>query len=216
MSDTPGVVSSRSVDSNVTAPFSCNAKGLNASSRNGGDDAAPASCREPLARRGRNAVGCEITSSLSIGSAVSVEWLWIGLNADAAGMTRCVTSPSTSVEPALPLAVGPLSGAVLDVLSQRPLRRHLARIEAPVGDSDPFGLDLQLALYVCDELHYRGFAGVDPRWEWNPSLLHLRGLLEESFWSVVKRAVGELAADQRAADMMEALSVEPVDGEGPS
>jgi Iron-containing redox enzyme len=131
-------------------------------------------------------------------------------------MTIFVTSPSTLVEPALPEAVGPLSGAVLDVLSQRPLRRHLARIEAPVGDSDPYGLDLQLALYVCYELHYRGFAGIDPRWEWNPSLLHLRGLLEESFLSVVQRDVGEIAADKRAADVMEALSVEPVDGEGPS
>jgi hypothetical protein len=131
-------------------------------------------------------------------------------------MTSIVTSPSTLVEPALPEAVGPLSGAVLDVLSQRPLRQHLARIEAPVGDLDPYGLDLQLALYVCYELHYRGFAGVDPRWEWDPSLLHLRGLLEESFLSVVQRDVGEIAADQRAADVMEAISVEPVDGEGPS
>jgi hypothetical protein len=131
-------------------------------------------------------------------------------------MTSIVTSPSTLVEPALPEAVGPLSGAVLDVLSQRPLRQHLARIEVPVGDLDPYGLDLQLALYVCYELHYRGFAGVDPRWEWDPSLLHLRGLLEESFLSVMRRDVGEIAADQRAADVMEALSVEPVDGEGPS
>ena len=127
-----------------------------------------------------------------------------------------MTSPSTVVEPALPDAVGPLSGAVLEVLSQRPLRRGLMRIEAPVGDSDPYGLDLQLALYVCYELHYRGFAGIDPRWEWNPSLLHLRGLLEESFLSAVQHDVGEIAADERAADVMEALSVEPVDGEGPS
>ena len=85
-----------------------------------------------------------------------------------------------------------------------------------MGDLDPYGLDLQLALYVCYELHYRGFAGVDPRWEWDPSLLHLRGLLEESFLSVVQRDVGEITADQRAADVMEALSVESVDGEGPS
>ena len=37
-----------------------------------------------------------------------------------------------------------------------------------VRDSDPYGLDLQLALYMCYELHYRGFSGVDPTWEWNP------------------------------------------------
>lgn len=29
--------------------------------------------------------------------------------------------------------------------------------------------DLQLALYLCYELHYRGFAGVDPAWEWSPA-----------------------------------------------
>ena len=74
----------------------------------------------------------------------------------------------------------------------------------PWAISDPYGLDLQLALYVCYELHYRGFAGVDPRWEWDPSLLHLRGLLEESFLSVVQRDVGEIAGDERAADVMEA------------
>jgi Iron-containing redox enzyme len=142
--------------------------------------------------------------------------LLIGLKPDSGGMTGCVRSRSTSVEPALPVAVGPLSGAVLDVLSQRPLRRHLARIEAPVGDSDPYGLDLQLALYVCYELHYRGFAGVDARWEWNPSLLHLRGLLEESFLSAVQREVGQIDPDNPATDVMEELSVEPVDGQGPS
>ena len=34
--------------------------------------------------------------------------------------------------------------------------------------------DLQLALYCCYELHYRGLPGVDERWEWSPSLLALR------------------------------------------
>ena len=76
--------------------------------------------------------------------------------------------------------------------------------------------DLQLALYICYELHYRGFAGVNPRWEWNPSLLHVRGRLEDSFLSAVRRDVGEIDPDQTAADAMDALSVEPVDGTGPS
>ena len=34
--------------------------------------------------------------------------------------------------------------------------------------------DLQLALYCCYELHYRGLPGVDERWEWEPSLLAAR------------------------------------------
>ena len=93
---------------------------------------------------------------------------------------------------------------------------HARPIEVPVSEADPYGLDLQLALYVCYELHYRGFAGVDPRWEWNPALLHVRGRLEDAFLSAVAGDVGEVGAGRTAADEMEALSVEPVDGEGPS
>ncbi|AQT82018.1 hypothetical protein B1R94_26350 [Mycolicibacterium litorale] len=120
------------------------------------------------------------------------------------------------VEPRLPEARGPLSLAVLDLLTERAPRNHLHRIEASVRDSDPYGIDLQLALYVCYELHYRGFAGVDPGWEWNPGLLHLRAQLEESFLDAVHRDVGEISAEDTAAAEMERLTVEPVDGAGPS
>lgn len=52
----------------------------------------------------------------------------------------------------------------------------------PVPDEDPIaGDELHLALYVCYELHYRSFAGVDDRWEWEPSLLALRRELESRF-----------------------------------
>ena len=43
------------------------------------------------------------------------------------------------------------------------------RVDALVDD------DLQLALYLCYELHYRGLPGVDERWEWDPALLGWRG-----------------------------------------
>ena len=72
-----------------------------------------------------------------------------------------MTSAPVSLEPALPAARGPLSAAVIDLLAERPPLRGLVPVEAAVLDSDPCGLDLQLALYVCYELHYRGFAGVD-------------------------------------------------------
>jgi hypothetical protein len=106
--------------------------------------------------------------------------------------------------------------AVLDLLTERAPRNHLQRIEASLHDSDPFGIDIQLALYVCYELHYRGFAGVDPGWEWNPGLLHLRAQLEESFLSAVQRGVGEISAEETADAEMERLAIEPVDGTGPS
>ena len=127
-----------------------------------------------------------------------------------------MTSASTLVEPQLPDARGPLSVAVLSQLTEHVPHHHLARIEASLGDSDPYGIDLQLTLYVCYELHYRGFAGVDPRWEWNAGLLHLRGQLENAFLAAVRQQVGEIGPDETAADEMDRLSVEPIEGTGPS
>jgi hypothetical protein len=51
--------------------------------------------------------------------------------------------------------------------------------------------DLQLSLYVCYELHYRGFDGVDPDWEWEPSLLAFRAELERHFERALRTVVPE-------------------------
>lgn len=88
-------------------------------------------------------------------------------------------------------------------------------LAAPIDDTQPYGLDLQLALYVCYELHYRGFAGVDPRWEWDPGVLQFRGRLEGAFLDALQRDVGDLSG-VTAADEFERLGVEPADGSGPS
>src|SRR6202022_776613 len=106
--------------------------------------------------------------------------------------------------------------AVRRSLTQPAPRDQLARIGASVRDSDPNGLDLQLALYICYELHYRGFAGVDPTWEWDPGLLHLRGQLERAFLAGVRRDVGPIEPSQTAAAEMDSLSIESTDGTGPS
>ena len=127
-----------------------------------------------------------------------------------------MTLAATDTEPTLPSPAGPLSSAVLEFLSWRPHLRQFTRVPVPAVEADPYGLDLQLALYTCYELHYRGFAGVDPRWEWNPALLGLRGQLEEAFFTAVRHDVGEIGANEHAADEMDTLSVEPIDGEGPS
>ena len=57
---------------------------------------------------------------------------------------------------------------------------------APEPDGEE---DLQLALYLCYELHYRGLPGVDERWEWEPSLLALRAALERRFEAGLRRDV---------------------------
>jgi hypothetical protein len=105
---------------------------------------------------------------------------------------------------------------VIDTLRSGRPALHARPIDVPVCEADPYGLDLQLALSVCYELHYRGFEGVNAKWEWSPSLLHARGRLEEAFLSAVRQDVGEIGDDETAADEMDRLSVEPIDGEGPS
>jgi hypothetical protein len=127
-----------------------------------------------------------------------------------------VTLASITVEPALPAASGPLSTAVYRALTGAPSHDPLARIGTSVSDSDPYGLDLQLALCMCYELHYRGFADVDPTWEWNPALLHLRAELEHAFLAGVRRDVGPIDPNHTSSTEMEALAIEPADGVGPS
>jgi hypothetical protein len=127
-----------------------------------------------------------------------------------------VSQLRTTVEPQLPAAHGPLSTAVRRSLTEPAPRGHLNRIDGSVLDSDPYGLDLQLALYMCYELHYRGFDGVDPAWEWNPGLLQLRGQLERAFLAAVRRDVGPIEPGDTAEAEMDRLSIESGDSTGPS
>lgn len=101
-----------------------------------------------------------------------------------------------------------------ELLAERAPANRLTQVEASVSDADPHGVDLQLALYICYELHYRGFAGIDPDWEWNAGLLHLRGRLERTFLAEIRAQVGEIGPDETAIAEMCRLSVEPADGEG--
>jgi len=66
---------------------------------------------------------------------------------------------------------------------------HLSEIELPPSEDPLVDEDLQLALYLCYELHYRGLDDVDERWEWEPSLLALRRELEQRFEHALLEAV---------------------------
>jgi hypothetical protein len=86
----------------------------------------------------------------------------------------------------LPEPRGPLSEMVISRLSGAP--RHM--MSAHIPHDDPLtGEDLSLALYVCYELHYRGFDDVDDRWEWEPSLIAFRGTLEQVFEEALRATV---------------------------
>ena len=136
-----------------------------------------------------------------------------GLTVCGAGNQLQVSLPSTAVEPVLPRAVGPVSATIVDQLRERPVS-SLRPINLPVREADPYGLDLHHGLSLCYELHYRGFAGVNPGWEWSPTLLHARARLEEVFLTALRDDVGPLGADDTAAAQMDALSVDHDDGEG--
>jgi hypothetical protein len=90
---------------------------------------------------------------------------------------RLVAPPSPPTPP-LPRPRGSLSGFLIESLVQ-PVH---TLPEAPLASDDPLdGEDSALALYLCYELHYRGFAGVDDAWEWEPSLVALTRVLETGF-----------------------------------
>ncbi|MFF9686979.1 iron-containing redox enzyme family protein [Streptomyces sp. NPDC014623] len=116
-------------------------------------------------------------------------------------MSRHLTDPS------LPRARGMLSAGVIDHL------RNGGTLPDPdaARTAEPYGDDLQLALYICYELHYRGFAGVRPELEWDPPLLAVRAALEDRFLAALRRdATGTAGLDE----ILDGLLLEPVRGTG--
>jgi heme oxygenase-like protein len=124
-------------------------------------------------------------------------------------VTRMGSRPEIST---LPEPRGELSAFVLDVLRRAP--HELPPIAPPDADILGGDDDFHLALYVLYELHYRGFEGVDERWEWDPSLLRLRTLLEDSFEAALRLAVP--ADDPPADEVPERLKALIAAAGGPS
>jgi hypothetical protein len=71
--------------------------------------------------------------------------------------------------------------------------------------------DAQLALWCLYELHYRGFEGVDERWEWSAELVDARLELESIFEAELRVLVG---ADERGSDELVDTVQELVGAEG--
>jgi hypothetical protein len=110
----------------------------------------------------------------------------------------------TAEQGALPAARGPVSAAVLDAL-------RTGRAPAAATPGEPCGEDAQLALYCLYELHYRGFAGVDPELEWDPALLTVRRDLERAFLEFLRAGVSP--GDDVEAELA-GLLTEPTDADG--
>ncbi|GAA5064581.1 iron-containing redox enzyme family protein [Nocardia callitridis] len=115
--------------------------------------------------------------------------------------------PAASDSPMLPNPRGELSALVLGML----------REELPAGSAlldlagvDPYGDDLQVALHLCYELHYHGYAGVSAEWEWAPELLRVRASLERHFLDALRREVtGGADVDDEMGELLA-----PSDGGG--
>ncbi|MDT4910929.1 MAG: hypothetical protein QOC66_57 [Pseudonocardiales bacterium] len=87
----------------------------------------------------------------------------------------------------LPAARGPLT---TDLVAALRGEDPSAVPATPTVDVDPLADDdLQLALWVCFELHYRGFDDVAAGWEWEPALISLRRDLETSMLDALRAAV---------------------------
>jgi hypothetical protein len=120
-----------------------------------------------------------------------------------------------TVAPSLPSPRGHTTAALLAALAAPP--HQLPPVPLPSGPDPLADEDLQLALYLCYELHYRGLPGVDERWEWSPSLLALRQALETPFEQALRDAAGPAPEPPPAPDEFDVAlrAIEAAD-DGPS
>ncbi|HSK49452.1 MAG TPA: iron-containing redox enzyme family protein [Solirubrobacterales bacterium] len=103
----------------------------------------------------------------------------------------------TTASPPLTSAAGPIGEFVFGLLAAAPDESPFSAEAAAArvgglarGVAEPLADDdLQRALYVGYELHYRGFAAVDPDWEWSPVLLAARAVLERAFLEALEAEV---------------------------
>jgi hypothetical protein len=110
----------------------------------------------------------------------------LGVRAGDGAETRCV---------ALPEPRGPITSSLFRALVQgpgAPLASHLGSLSGDTLADD----DLQLALYICYELHYAKLEGVNERWEWTPSLLGFRAMLEARFQSGLDALVSPSSSEE--------------------
>jgi hypothetical protein len=106
------------------------------------------------------------------------------------------------MRPVLPNPRGPISDMLCSALQQDP--HALAGAQIAVGqqlDAE----DLQLSLHLCFGLHYDGFAAVDDGWEWNPSVVAVRTVLEDQFLDTLRRRGMEAHTDPGGVESPRAL-----------
>ncbi|HEV2786945.1 MAG TPA: iron-containing redox enzyme family protein, partial [Solirubrobacteraceae bacterium] len=129
------------------------------------------------------------------------------VHSSAAGGTRLAVL-------ALPQPRGEISKALMSALTQpvHPLQAPALAVPADALSDQ----DLQLSLYLCYELHYRGLPGIADEWEWEPTLLALRRELEAAFEAALAAAVPRPPAPDVPEEMDLALRAVAEADDGPS
>ncbi|MFC8224822.1 iron-containing redox enzyme family protein [Streptomyces sp. NPDC057287] len=123
-------------------------------------------------------------------------------------MTADPYREARDTHPVLPAPRGVVSDAVIAALRNC----HEPRVSTEAVDqAEPYGEDLQLALYRLYELHYQGFEGVGDDREWDADLLRLRGTLEHIFLHALRADVPQRAS---AHDALAEILIEPVGDDG--
>ncbi|MGY1913932.1 iron-containing redox enzyme family protein [Blastococcus sp. SYSU DS0973] len=116
----------------------------------------------------------------------------------------------------LPEPRGPLSDALCSDLATGTGLSATTVERAASLPADPAGAltddDLQLALAVCYELHYRGFDGVSEDWEWDPALLQVRAGLERRHLASLRLLVGEVPVSGAPVDQQLTALIAADDG----
>jgi hypothetical protein len=117
-------------------------------------------------------------------------------------MSTFAPPPPVLDDDALPRSRGPVSTAVRAQLAgEAPvLSARMLAVADPLADDD-----LQLALYMLYELHYRGLPGVPDELEWDPAVIALRRRLERTFEDALLATVPEPAAGVPASEIDLAL-----------
>jgi hypothetical protein len=117
--------------------------------------------------------------------------------------------------PVLPQPRGPISARILEALGGPP-EEDLAGVRVePTGDA-LVDEDLQLSLFLCYQLHYRGWSGVDEDWEWQPSLLTVRAALEAPFERALRQRFSSPTAPVSPDELPDRLADLVANSDGPS
>ena len=111
--------------------------------------------------------------------------------------------------PTIPAARGPIGAALGRLLAGEPLDgTDLPPVLDPLADDD-----LQSALYLAYELHYRGLPGVPDRFEWEPRVLAFRRELETAFEDGLRRRADDRSVDVRdVRETLRGLAAPPTEG----